>query len=195
MSYGDFRDQRNKIYCDAEFSCCSDAQPRWGDSAGCVKTLAGEAGTQSIANGISSGQLSFDAGRAAKCLDAMKSLYASCDQTIDPALPECDGVVVGLAAVGKPCGQDIDCVPAAFCQLLSALNGTCAARAKMGEGCSGTPCTTGLACLPGNTCGKPLDTGEVCEASTQCKSRSCVGNMAMADCAGLPTLRLNLCGS
>ncbi len=200
--YQDFTTAQNQVYCEAVFGCCSADKaaalvPGATDSGSCQSVLNGRADA-AYKDGFSHDAFTFDKDAADKCLAAWRAAYGSCDSIVDKStLGDCTRAIVGKTAVGADCALDSDCVADAFCVpgLGSAL-GKCAAKAKAGEPCGGTPCVGGLACLPSNRCGNFLDGGQPCETDDQCKSGACVGPNGMPhSCNALEPARASLCGN
>ena len=122
----------------------------------------------------SAGRVSFDAGHAQACLEAINALacpiYAAAfdSSLLDP--PDCQATVAGQVAVGGDCYGTGECAKG-FCDL-SSCPGKCVAYAQTGTACSAvsTPCDfgAGLRCIKGH-CAARLAAGAGCGNSADCQ--------------------------
>jgi hypothetical protein len=198
--YQDYQVSYNRAYCQALFRCCTVDQammrgPMASDESTCESVLNGGISSGSFQTGIDKGVLTFDSGHASTCLSSYTAALATCDAPVDVStfLPACDQVVSGTVATGGDCLGSYECVPGDYCQL-NFTSGACQPAAASGAACAAGGCLPGLACGVDGKCAGYLEVGATCDASTQCKSVSCVAMMTAGMCA-TQTVRQYLCGS
>lgn len=144
------------------------------------------------------GHATFDADRAAECLEA-RSTYL-CDETATyPRVDPCDAVFEGLRTAGETCREG-ECIDGYSCDTGSTCHGTCVATMspcpvcdedEWCDGLSGTcravaaegePCRGGSACQDGLVCDdEGLNFGECIVAGSRSAGAACVVNDECAE--------------
>jgi hypothetical protein len=123
---------------------------------------------------ISSGQIAFDAARAASCLEYIEGAPCVEPFALDLAGTVCAEVFTPLLNHGEACYTDLDralhaspCIDG-FCAV-DACPGHCEPLRKLDEPCSFyEPCTDGLHCSPEWRCAERKPEGEPCTFDGEC---------------------------
>lgn len=137
------------------------------------------------------GELRLSAAGLARCKAHLESV--DCAQQIFDLDGGCDGVWVGRAVVGDPCGVGIHgliCAPGSACVLDLSFCGTCKAVAGPGEDCgnaAGTTCeatefcdATSKRCVARKAVGQPCGADDRCVLGASCKAGVCGGPTIVA---------------
>ncbi|MBK8936358.1 MAG: hypothetical protein IPM79_01555 [Polyangiaceae bacterium] len=116
-----------------------------------------------LADAVTLGLASIDAGRAAECIDLLTTLTPGCERprgTVTFGL--CPAWFSSDVALGEPCTFPLCAEGAGFCD-----DGTCAPRPVAGESCQGLECVPGALCIDGE-CALPSASGAACLVDDEC---------------------------
>jgi hypothetical protein len=167
--YGAFGASTQKLFCQHQVDC--------GFADAAYETQC-EQGLMQGSEGLAGVDVSFDAGAAQRCLDALKSALKDCHAYLnlsDMMLNDtCKSVVSGKSPPGGPCPNQIECAPGAIC--VTHFDGqcktSCEAAGAIGAACEFSNCVEGAFCDgQSSTCLAQLDEGAACKpgSSNPCK--------------------------
>jgi len=170
-------------YCDALFACCTHQNTLdlyGGTAAACAALYQtdcfGKGDFKLVAELVVDGVATLDQARLDACVAALAAQATSCDGYLFEFQTRCLAAFQGSIPHGQPCGVPDD-IGYAACANGHCDGGDCQAYVPNGGDCSGVHSlcdyTIGETCLPDDTCGPRLDSGQACTDYADCKSFAC----------------------
>jgi hypothetical protein len=182
-----------KVECAFRYQCCTDIEDRTrfqdGRFSSIIITSTNESECvenathvcQALAHlsdvSVERGRSSFDAERAARCLDQRRDALGSCDmETFGEVSDDCREVQAGLGREGDPCLASGECADDGVCDVetdsdglprrvdeeFALPEGECQERADEGDDCSERVCRDDLFCSGDLRCEEFARVGDSC---------------------------------
>lgn len=193
LAFDDLAAARHAAECERLVRC-----GLFADQATCEATFRDRVDLD-LAAAVRDGVVTYDGGKAEKCLAAIAQ--QSCDVTSREGRrlpPSCDAILTGTRAPGDACYFDTECASGACtetaCPRDMCCAGTCAAplaRAPIGAACERSPdCVDQAFCGRDHLCHALAAMGEACDADADCGyGLACVGaGLDPGACRPLPKL-------
>lgn len=149
---------------------------------------------KAIQKDVTEKRASYDSGKAAACLDALKAI-TDCAQLhdiedgssdmVEKLLPACKSVLMPAVKLGGSCYDGSHCADGWCDESNNACPGTCKAPAAEGQDCTQVPCADGLRCWYGTssaTCQKPSAAGQSCLSNSCEDGLDCDGSTSPPTC-------------